>query len=167
MVEMKYLQFKALAAITPIAPAAQALEEFYTAVAVAARDDWASRPRLSGFVYSEGGFSLAMQSWGDTIPWDFVFAMANRLWMCAAQGLPYLFDLAYSSPDGKIAVSITLRLVAEAISSVVGSNGVTPSDGSTPTWAYDLNGLPGNDPDQDYREGSVPSVNTGDPLVVR
>ncbi|KAL8647143.1 MAG: hypothetical protein Q9210_005734, partial [Variospora velana] len=97
-----------------------------------------------------------MQSWGDTIPWDFVFAMANRLWMCAAQGLPYLFDLAYSSPDGKILVSITLRLVAEAVSSVVDSNGVGsgPSiEGSTPNWAYDPSALPGDDAAEDWREG--------------
>lgn len=142
-------------------------EGFYTAIAAAARDEWASQPRLPGFVYSEGGFTLAMQSWGDTIPWDFVFAMANRLWMCAAQGLPYLFDLAYGNPDGTILVSITLRLAAEAISSGVGSNGVTSSDGSTPTWAYDLNGLPDNNLQPDYREGSVPSVNMGDPLLPR
>ncbi|KAI4095801.1 MAG: hypothetical protein Q9206_007315 [Seirophora lacunosa] len=205
VVEMRYLQFKALAAIVPIAPAARALyvhphisfliqsrispfiipfkatrpdaepksslsEEFYQGIAAAAQNEWASQPRLPGFMYSEGGFALAMQSWGDTIPWDFVFAMANRLWMCAAQGLPYLFDLAYASPDGKILVSITLRLAAEAVSSLVNSNGLgsVPSiEGSTPNWAYDPSGLPGDDAVENWREGSVPSVNMGDPLDPR
>lgn len=141
-------------------------EEFYSAIGSAAKNEWASQPRLPGFTYSEGGFTLAMKCWGDTIPWNFVFAMANRLWMCAAQGMPYLFDLAYASPDGKILVSITLRLAAEAIASVVDSNGVVSSDGSTQTWAYDLNGLPGDSlSGGEWREGSVPSVNTGDPFV--
>ncbi|KAI4102651.1 MAG: hypothetical protein LQ345_007364, partial [Seirophora villosa] len=170
VVEMRYLQFKALAAIVPVAPAARALEEFYQGIAAAAQNEWASQPRLPGFMYSEGGFALAMQSWGDTIPWDFVFAMANRLWMCAAQGLPYLFDLAYASPDGKILVTITLRLAAEAVSSLVDSNGlgsVPSSEGSTPNWAYDPSGLRGDDAVENWREGSVPSVNMGDPLDPR
>lgn len=145
-------------------------EEFYQGIADAAQNEWALQPRLKGFMYSEGGFALAMQSWGDTIPWNFVFTMANRLWMCAAQGLPYLFDLAYSSPDGKILVSITLRLAAEAVSSLVDSNSVGsgPSiGGSTPNWAYNPTGLPSDNTAEDWREGSVPSVNMGNPLDPR
>lgn len=142
-------------------------EQFYQGIADAATHEWASRPRLMGFSYSEAGFTLAMQSWGDTIPWHVVATIANRCWMLAASGLPYLFDVAYTSPDGRIVVSITLRLAAEAIASVVDSNtaGSGPGSGShpfgtIPAWAVDANGLPGDNLNQDWREGSVPSVNS-------
>ncbi|KAI4123293.1 MAG: hypothetical protein LQ338_005342 [Usnochroma carphineum] len=204
IVEMRHLQFKALAAILPLGPAAQALyvcqslpcspfqksvfasyspsispstsvnqtadlgrlhrEKFYQELAIAAANEWASRPRLQGFTYEEGGFRLAMQSWGDTIPWDFVQALANRLWECAALGMPYLFDLAYMSPDGRILVSIMLRLSAEAVAGAVGSNSAGSSQstyGTTPSWMIDTNGLPGDDANGVWREGSVESVNSG------
>lgn len=103
------------------------------------------------------GFSFQMVSLGDTIPWDFVAEVANRLWMAAASGFSYLFDLSYVAPNGQIAVQIGLRLAAGAIANSVGS-----SESAQSRWAVDDNILPGQ---QDWREGSVPSVNTGDPIV--
>ncbi|KAL8715536.1 MAG: hypothetical protein Q9220_000872 [cf. Caloplaca sp. 1 TL-2023] len=144
-------------------------EDFYMHIAEASSGEWTHRSRLPWFSYTDGPFTLAMRSWGDTIPWEVVHEIANRLWMCAASGVPYLFDLAYAAPDGKIIVSITLRLAAQAVSNAIASGSGSDSlpDGSTsnsqsatPNWAFDPNALPGQ---EDWREGSVPSVNTGDP----
>lgn len=137
-------------------------EQFYSEIAEAARNEWASHPELACFKYSGRGFVIGMQSWGDTIPWNFVYQIANRLWMSAAAGLPYLFDLAYRSPDGRIVVTISLRLAFEALAESVGSS----SSSTTTRWSYDENGLPGDNlsGNHNWREGSVESVNSGQPL---
>lgn len=162
-ITMRMLHFHALAAITPVVHAAQELEQFYMNVALSASSDWASLPRRNSLMIHDRGFSLQMLSLGDTIPWDFVAEVANRLWTIAASGLPYLFDVSYASPNGRIAVQIGLRLAAGAIANSVGS-----SESDQTRWAADENGLPGDNllPDQqDWREGSVPSINSGDPLL--
>ncbi|KAL8944608.1 MAG: hypothetical protein Q9211_000533 [Gyalolechia sp. 1 TL-2023] len=160
-VSMQKFHFQALAAILPVHHAARELEQFYTDIAQAARGEWASRPRMNGFSFSERGFTLAMHCFGDTIPWDVVSLIADRLWRTASLGMPYLFDLSYSSPSGHIWIQITLRLAAEAIASSVGS-----SESAQSRWAYDVSGLDNNLVGQpDWREGSVPSVNSGNPLM--
>ncbi|KAL9577816.1 MAG: hypothetical protein Q9212_006123 [Teloschistes hypoglaucus] len=151
-VAMKQLHFQALAAILPIQPAAAALEVFYAEVAQAARNEWARQPRLPGFVYesNEHGFQLIMRAVGDVIPWDLVAVMADRLWHCAAVGLPYLLDMTYGSPDGRIMVQVSLRLAEAALSTAASSSF---------SWSTDPNGLPGDGLLGGYREGSVESVN--------
>ncbi|KAI4170767.1 MAG: hypothetical protein LQ343_004729 [Gyalolechia ehrenbergii] len=130
-------------------------------LAQAARGEWASRPRMDGFLFSDRGFTLAMHCLGDTIPWDFVAGLADRLWRIASLGMPYLFDLTYASPTGHVAVQITLRLAAEAILTSVGS-----SESAQSRWGYDINGVDNSlVGENDWREGSVPSVNTGDPFM--
>ncbi|KAL8691505.1 MAG: hypothetical protein Q9218_003291, partial [Villophora microphyllina] len=153
-IPMKLLHFQAIAAILPIQPAAQALEKFFAEIAEAATHEWSRTPRIPGFTYQsdEYGFQFAMAAVGDTIPWDLVAEMASRLWECAAMGMPYLLDMAYSSPNGNIMFQISLRLTEAALSSLGSSNSFR--------WSTDSNGLPGGDLLQGVREGSVESVNS-------
>ncbi|KAI4256729.1 MAG: hypothetical protein LQ352_001970 [Teloschistes flavicans] len=153
-VTMRQLHFQALAAILPVQPAAKALEQFYAEIVNAARNEWAQQPRLPGFVYesNEHGFQFIMRASGDLIPWDLVAVMADRLWRCAALGLPYLLDLTYGSPDRRIMVQVSLRLAEAALSA---------ASSSSFTWSTDPNGLPDDDLLRSAREGSVESVNSG------
>ena len=71
-------------------------------------------------------------STGDSIPWDFVKTLAERLWRCASLGFTDTFDAIYMDDLGQVAVSVSLRL----------------TDGSSSS----------SDSDFQLREGSVPSV---------
>ena len=68
---------------------------------------------------------------GDSIPWEFVKKIADKLWECACMGKSDLFDVIYVDDAGQILVSISLRL----------ADGGSSSDSGT-----------------EFREGSVPSV---------
>ena len=132
--KMKLLTFKTITMITPITGAAKFLEDFFSAVALEAGGAWQSRPRKESLTIAQGPFSLSFTSMGDSIPWDFVKEIAERLWETACMGAAELFDMVYSDEGGRIAVAISLRLADDMSSSSSGT---------------------------DYnREGSVPSVGT-------
>ena len=103
--------------IAPIASAARALEDFYSSIALQAAGPWQAEPRSENFSIQEGSFQLSFRSTGDTIPWDFVKEMAERLWECACLGLTHLFDAMYIDEVGQVVVSISLRLADESSSS--------------------------------------------------
>ena len=124
------LTYTTVGLITPVTSAAKALEEFYSSIAIKAGGAWQTQPQTDNFSIDEGNFRLAFSCMGDTIPWDFVKTIAERLWESACLGLANLFDVIYMDDSGRIAVSVSLRL----------AEGGSSSSGT------------------DYREGSVPSV---------
>lgn len=128
----KLLTFSSTLLIEPIASAAKALEEFYSYIAFNAGSTWQTLPRRYQFNIEWGTFQLVFSSMGDTIPWDFVQEMAERLLTCARMGMSALFDAVYGDQAGQIGVAISLRLMGGVIS--------------------------GDSSGTDYREGSVPSV---------
>lgn len=75
---------------------------------------------------------LTFNAVGDTIPWDLVKEIADRLWDLSRRGLTRLFDIYYANEDENIALQVSLRIIAECLSS--------------------------SDSDFCYREGSVESV---------
>ena len=129
-VQMKMLTYTTVGLITPVTSAAKALEEFYSSIAIKAGEAWQTQPETNNFSIDEGNFRLGFSCTGDTIPWDFVKTIAERLWESACMGLANLFDVIYMDDAGRIAVSVSLRL----------AEGGSSSSGT------------------DYREGSVPSV---------
>ena len=129
---MKMFKYTALGSILPIVSAARALEEFYSSIVERAAGPWQLVPQTEFFSIQEGNFSLMFASMGDTIPWDFVKDLAEKLLLSARLGMANMFDVLYMDDTGQIAVNIALRLVDES--------GSFSSSGS------------------DYREGSVPSV---------
>lgn len=129
-VKIKMMTYTTVGLITPVASAARALEDFYSSIAIKAGGVWQTEPTTDNFSIEEGNFRLGFSAIGDTIPWSFVKAMAERLWETACLGLTDLFDIIYMDDAGQIAVSVSLRL----------ADGGSSSSGT------------------DYREGSVPSV---------
>lgn len=132
IITLKRLKFQSLGMILPVTTAARVLEDFYSSIALKAAGDWQALPRRYDINIQEGHFSLTLASIGDAIPWDFVKALANQLWECAALGIAELFDLVYMNDAGNVAVSISLRLL--------------DGEGSS------------SDSNTNFREGSVPSV---------
>ena len=110
-----------------------------------------------GFEYSDPsfGFSFLISSMGDSIPWDVIAEMALRLKECAMRGLPYLLNVSYGSPDQRILLQISIRLFGAAVKQL--TSDLVP-------WIVEPNGLPGDNlisDNTDWREGSVPSVESG------
>ncbi len=133
-VQMKMMSFKSVAALLPVTEAARYLEEFYSSIATNAAGAWRASPQEYSYLIQQGPFSLLFTSMGDTIPWNFVREMAERLWTCASAGMAELFEVVYMDDAGQVSCAVSLTLLdAEG------------SSGSAGT---------------DYREGSVPSVGT-------
>lgn len=132
VVKMNMIKYTALSCLTPITSAARALEDFYSSIATRAAGPWQLEPRVTEFSIQEGNFALFFASLGDTIPWNFVKDMADKLWETACLGLTTLFDAMYMDDTGQIAVSVSMRIM--------------DADGSLSSSS------------SDYREGSVPSV---------
>ena len=124
--------FQTVTVLTPITGAAQFLEAFYSKIAVLAAGPWQALPMRESFNLQEGPFQLVFSCMGDTIPWNFVKGMADRLLEVTRLGVAELFDAIYMDDAGKIAVAVSLRF-------------------ADPTSS-------GSSSDTDYREGSVPSV---------
>ena len=134
MIPMKMLSFTKVGLLTPVAVAAKHLEDFYTSIYYKTAGEWQARPESDSLVIQEGSLQLSFYSLGDTIPWSFVTTMVNRLHETAVRGATDLFDVMYADESGNIMVSVSLKIV-DHLSSSSGS-------------------------DQDYREGSVPSINS-------
>lgn len=132
VVRMRMIKFTRAGLITPVVTAAKALEDFYSSIAIRAAGVWQTEPQSDSLSIEDGPFRLTFASIGDTIPWDVVKNMADRLWHCAALGFSDLFDAIYMDDTGQVAVSISLRL----------------TDGSSSS----------SDTGSQFREGSVPSV---------
>ena len=128
--KMRQIAFTSMGMLTPVATAAQALQEFYRNIAINAGSIWKTEPLRDTFSIVEGSFRLSFTSMGDTIPWEFVEQIAERLWCAASRGLTDLFDVIYTHETQQIAVMISMRIAEDSSSSS----------------------------DTDYREGSVPSV---------
>ena len=125
--------------MTPITQAAKLLEGFFSSIAINADPNggkWSTLPQESVFAIQEGRFGLAFDFIGDTIPWSFVKEFADRMGEAALLGFPHLFETVFRNAAGTIAVKITLSLIEDS----AGSN--SPHD---------------------WREGNVPSMNSGDP----
>ncbi|CAF9938607.1 MAG: hypothetical protein HETSPECPRED_001127 [Heterodermia speciosa] len=129
--KLNMFHFVSIRPIVPIHKAALFLEDFYAQVALSAGGVWSQSPRRYNFAIREGNFELTFRSLGDSIPWEVVKDLAERLWECAVMGLTDLFEAAYSDETGKIALKVTMSIVDASLSSS----------------------------DDDFREGSVPSVN--------
>lgn len=129
-VTMRMISLTYAGLILPVDSAARALEDFYSSIALKAAGVWQSSPPSYNLAIEDGPFRLTFASMGDTIPWDNVKLLADRLWQCASLGLTNTFDAMYMDDAGQIAVSVSLRLI----------EGSSSSSGT------------------DFREGSVPSV---------
>ena len=129
---MTMIQFRSVRALIPIQTASEFLMEFYAYVAHMAATAWAQTPRRPYFYIQEGNFILSFNAVGDTVPWDTVQELAERLWDCAARGLTDLFDAYYAHENTNIALQVSLRIIDECLSS--------------------------SDSDFCYREGSVETV---------
>ena len=129
---LNMLHFQKIGLLTPVVAAAKAMEAFYSSVASKAAGEWQSTPNLAHVVITEGKLQLSFLCTGDKIPWNFVKNTALRLYEAATMGFTDLFEAIYMDEAGRVAVTVSMR-VMDALSS---------SDGSS----------------SDYREGSVPSV---------
>lgn len=139
-IKMKHLHFTKLgvallSAKTDFAEAmretTQMLENFYFDIAYKAQDEWSQLPQMQSFNVDDpsGRVRLSFSCIGDTIPWSFVKAMAERLWQSATLGMAELFEVMYASDDSTIGVRITLDLI-EGLSSGAGSR---TREGSVPS----------------------------------
>ena len=131
---MNMVNFKKIRPIIPIHKAASFLQDFYSQVAFQAGSVWASLPPRQHFNIREGNFELMFTAIGDYIPWHVVKELADRLWQCAVLGLTDLFEATYFDQTGRIGLKVVLSIVDSSLS----------SEGD------------------DFREGSVPSVNGPD-----
>ena len=129
-VRMRLISFTYAGLLTPVVSAAKALEIFYSSIALKAAGPWQAEPQSDTIAIEDGPFRLTLASIGDTIPWDIVKTMAERLWQCASLGFTDMFDAMYMDDSGQVALTISLRLVEGSSSSS----------------------------DTDFRDGSVPSV---------
>ena len=127
---LNMLNFESIRPIVPVHKASKFLEEFYAQIALAAGGVWSQRPRKYAFAIREGNFELSFRSLGDSIPWEVVKDLAERMWECAVMGLTDLFEVVYTDADGQIGLKVTMTIIDASLS----------SEGD------------------DFREGSVPSV---------
>ena len=128
--QLNMFYFRTIRPIVPVYKAAKFLEEFYAQIALSADGAWSQLPRKHTFFIREGNFELTFDSVGDSIPWDVVKDLAERLWESAVMGLTDLFEAAFSDSTGQIGLRISMTLIDSSLS----------SEGD------------------DFREGSVPSV---------
>ncbi|KAL8856724.1 MAG: hypothetical protein Q9178_006681 [Gyalolechia marmorata] len=142
--------FRAIATVVPAKEAAAALEEFFMDIYRAISETWSQQPRRHAVSYSAKGFIFSVSATGDTIPWESLAQMTLNAWTFAARGFTDLFDIMYSNGDGKILVSVSLRMLEQA---------VVPGTGSGESSQTGLDGTDWGG--TDWREGSVPSVGSG------
>lgn len=76
---MTIIQFRSVRPLIPVAKASELLMEFYGNIAHMAATAWPQMPRRSFFTVREGNFILSFNAVGDTIPWDTVQELAERL----------------------------------------------------------------------------------------
>ena len=114
---MSMVHFESIRPIVPVHKASRFFSQFYANIAFLAANTWARTPRKNYFTVREGNFILTFNAVGDTIPWDLVKELAERLWACSRQGLTDLFDVYYTSPDTKIALQVSLRIIDHCLSS--------------------------------------------------
>ena len=114
---MSMIQFESVRPLIPVSKASEFFMEFYSRIAYLAATTWAQTPRKPYFTVREGNFILTFNAVGDTIPWDLVQELAERLWVCSRQGLNELFDVYYSNADTSIALQVSLRIIDECLSS--------------------------------------------------
>ena len=126
--------FGHIVCLAPITQAAKFLEGFFSDIAINAGGEWSTLPERSVFAIEEGSFRLSFNCIGDTIPWSFVKEIGNRLWEVAAMGGIHLFEGVFADEAATIAVQVTLSIIEDSAGSNSG---------------------------QDWREGSVPSLNSG------
>ena len=133
-ISLQMFHFESIRPIVPISKASKFLEEFYGHVALMAGGVWTQVPQKASFTIREGNFELSFRCVGDSIPWDVVKDIAERLWECAVMGMTDLFEAMYTDSTGRIGLKVSMLLIDSSLS----SSG------------------------DDFREGSVPSVNGPD-----
>ncbi|KAL8912565.1 MAG: hypothetical protein Q9171_002429 [Xanthocarpia ochracea] len=142
--------FRAIATVVPAKEAAAALEDFFMDIYQAIAEKWSHEPRRHAISYSGRGFTLAVTASGDTIPWESLAQLTLNAWNFAARGFTDLFDIMYASGDGKILVSVSLRMIGQAVGPGTGSGESSQTGLDGTEWGG-----------TDWREGSVPSVGSG------
>ena len=120
--------------IVPVVKAAPFCMEVFKDLYEQAGQAWKRLvPEKQYFEFHSGNFAVSFNCVGDTIPWQFVQEIADRLWTAAAMGLTELFEAIYideRNPTNRFAVKVVMSIVDSSLSSS----------------------------DDDFREGSVPSV---------
>lgn len=137
LLKMNMVHFEKIRTITPIDKASLFFSNFYANIAHEAANAWARLPRQEYLTLKEGNFILIFNAIGDTIPWEVVKELAERLWLCSQKGLTDMFNIYFTNEAGDIGLRVTLSLVDECLSSGSG--------------------------DFCYRDGSVESVTGPDP----
>lgn len=102
-----------LSAVAPNAGAAKVLAEFYLRVlAKAIFEATARSPEVNNLFFTEGPLALifAADSWGKTIPWDFVASFAMSMVQLTNRGFLATFDRGYWNADGTLGVYAGLRV---------------------------------------------------------
>ena len=133
-IKLHMIHFKSIRPIVPVVKASAFLNEFYTDIIISAQTSWALLPRRQYFTVRGGNFELVFYSFGDTIPWEVVSDLAQRLRQCAIIGATDLFEAVFTDDAAQIGLKVTMAIIDESLSSS----------------------------DDDFREGSVPSVNGPD-----
>ena len=129
-IKMNLLFFESIRPIIPIQMASKFLAEFYAQIALNAGGAWTQLPRKHSFSVRDSNFVLSFRSLGDSIPWDIIKDIAERMWEHAVMGLADLFEATYFDPLGQVGLKVSMLLADASLS----------SEGD------------------DFREGSVPSV---------
>ena len=129
---LNLIHFEKLRPVLPAEKASQFLTKFFADVVFSASGAWARLPRQTDFTVRYGNLLLTFTSVGDTIPWEVVKDMGERLWQCARMGLADLFEAYFTDQTAQIGFKMTLCVIDQSLSS---------------------------DSDEFYREGSVESVN--------
>lgn len=108
------------------------LQNFYMDIAYKAQDEWSQLPEVSDFFIDDpqGRVRLTLRCVGDTIPWQFVKDMAERLFETAAMGMANLFEVIYGDEMSTIGVRISLDLIDSSSGSGSGSG---TREGSVPS----------------------------------
>ena len=127
---MEMITYRTVMALTPVAAAAKALEDFYAEVAIKAAQLWSTEDEEWDIFYEKGQFRLNFRCIGDTIPWKFVQKTAEQLWETASMQKTDLFDAFWTDSTARVIINVWLEIV----------------DASQPSS------------EEGFREGSVPSV---------
>lgn len=101
------------AVMAPNAVAANALTEFYLGVlAKAIFQANSGSPEENNIFYTQGPLALIFvaDSWGKTIPWDFVIRFATSMVGWTNRGFLATYDRGYWSVDGALGVYAGLRV---------------------------------------------------------
>ena len=132
-IKMKMVHYATLTSMLPINVACGFLMQFFNTIKEKTNPSggaWISLPERSSFDVTVGSFQLKFSCIGDTIPWSFVWEMADRCLEATTRGFAELFDAVFMSNSGNIAVQVTLQMLESSSGSGSGSG---DREGSVPS----------------------------------